>query len=98
MRDRIDGIKTREGRVVYDRKKHRWNISDFQRIRKTLSIPLYIIPANNLGALETALQEDISQGMPGFSFGGGESGGAGASGEFSESEEYARIIVIMEEK
>lgn len=33
-RDRLDGIKTKEGRVVYDRKKHEFTVNDLRRILK----------------------------------------------------------------
>lgn len=31
-RDRLDGIHTKEGRVVYDRRKHEFTLRDVQRI------------------------------------------------------------------
>lgn len=39
MRDRLDGIHTRDGRVVYDRKKHEFTIRDVQRIVEKVSLP-----------------------------------------------------------
>ena len=39
-RDRVDGIKTYEGRVVYDREKHQWTIKDYVRILKKIDSTL----------------------------------------------------------
>lgn len=37
MRDRLDGIKTKDGRVVYDRRKHPFNEKDLLRILKKVN-------------------------------------------------------------
>lgn len=37
MRDPLDGIHTRAGRVVYDRKKHKFTARDLQRIWKKIN-------------------------------------------------------------
>lgn len=38
MRDRLDGICTREGRVVYDRKPHYFTTKDIKRIIEKLGL------------------------------------------------------------
>lgn len=108
-RDRLDGIKTKAGRVVYDRKPHGFRTSDLVRIEKKFvrDPENFFIPKNcekvlELGnsltdSLET-LARIAATGLCGsewylitsriagiesvrekFEFGGGESGGGGAS-------------------
>lgn len=36
-RDRLDGIRTKEGRVVYDRKPHQFTLGDMRRVVRKVS-------------------------------------------------------------
>lgn len=82
---------TQRGTVVYKRKIHAWRISDVRRVANAAGIFTYKAPA----AIFDAILESIKKAAPTFAFGGGSSGGAGASGSFGEASE-ARIFIIEE--
>ncbi len=64
-RDRLDGIKTKEGRVIYDRKEHPFTLKDARRIVKKIgALPLDIFPelieeSVPLGAIAADTLEDL---------------------------------------
>ncbi len=55
-------ITTQQGRVVYDRKKHKFSFRDFFRIGKKINLRFWLIPANKwlglLGILDDAFGPD----------------------------------------
>ena len=85
---------TEKGRVVYDRKKHFFGISDFLRIAKKIdSIMYYKTP----GAFDQVLADLAA---PAFEPGEGEFGGGGVTRPFSikhvAEDRGQRVIVIIE--
>lgn len=98
MRNELDGIKTKKGRVVYDRAKNPFKISDFQRMSKKLLIDKIILSEDAYQAtLECIVVSNPHIYIP-DSFGGGHFGGAGATRTFVDGLEMGRIIILMEGK
>lgn len=98
MRDPFNGITTKKGRVVYDRRRNPFSVSDVQRISKKLPIQQYEATTDRFNQI---LEVVRSGELPGFALevhgGSGSFGGAGATRSFSGSE-IGRIVLIMEEK
>jgi len=103
--DKNTWTKTKKGRVVYDRPTHYWTINDLERIGKKTGIVVYYFSGDQFDRAQTALSE-IYAGVEDtdVDFGGGESGGGGASRPVPDSSKsfsnpkYANAILIMEEK
>lgn len=94
--------RTCRGRVVYNRKKHIWNIKDVIRIIKKGGASLVKIPVSQdrLMTIIRAISTDPN--VNSVEFGGGSSGGGGASGDFSLENEISYSgepngVVIIEE-
>lgn len=89
---------TRKGRVVYNRKKHIYGISDFHRMSKKLSISKATVSAEVFDDWISCIRSLDPVAVIPSGFGGGHFGGAGASGTFADGIEIGRIVVIMEGK
>lgn len=98
MKDSINGIKTKKGRVVYDRQRNPFSVSDFLRISKKLSVERYKAGSESFDEILQIVRGSNPVGPSGIIFGGGSFGGAGASRSFYDGNEIGRMILIMEEK
>jgi len=96
---------TQTGRVVYDRKKHPFKISDLIRIGTRTDVVFYSVPEFGAQAFFRRLEE-CAMGVPGEvgvdKPGGGEFGGGGASrtwgsGSAVDIGKYRGICFIIEE-
>lgn len=88
MRD-LNGITTKKGRVVYDRKPHVWKLSDLARIAKKIQPRTFNTSVYDWdwGTLVSALLV-TARDNPEFNFGGGSFGGGGATRDFSREYNY----------
>jgi len=98
-------ITTRKGRVVYERKKHEFNMKDVIRIGKKVDLIFFKIHPDEARIFFERLAECASE-LEGISaesidFGGGAFGGGGASRTFSAKiaglPAFAGICFIIEE-
>lgn len=96
MRDPLSGIKTKKGRVVYDRKANPFRVSDFLRISKKLSVLRFFVTTEVFDQILQSVSIIRSDAGTGAGFSDGQFGGAGATRTFAEGIEVKRIVVIIE--
>jgi len=96
---------TCKGRVVYNRKKHRWTLKDLFRVSKSLALNIFTVHVPDGKAIEfrEKIQQCVLTNLEEYNlpseFGGGGFGGAGATREyFVKEDEFANgVLFIIEE-
>ncbi len=90
---------TRKGRVVYDRKKHLFDLRDLERLSKKFAFSIFTIPRENAEAFFSFVLAGIPEAFEAaggsISFGGGTFGGAGASRTWETIPDVSSLQGIM---